>query len=125
LLASSSLYRTPPMGPPGQADYINAVACLETALSPHALLDALQALERAHERVRTVRWGPRTLDLDLLLYDQLEIADERLTVPHPGLTLRAFVLLPLLQIAPTLQLPGLGSVAELAARADSHGVHRL
>jgi 2-amino-4-hydroxy-6-hydroxymethyldihydropteridine diphosphokinase len=125
LLASSSLYRTPPMGPPGQPDYINAVAQIETALSPHALLDALQAIERAHDRVRTVRWGPRTLDLDLLLYDQQEIADERLCVPHPGLTERAFVVLPLLEIAPTLRVPGFGALAERGAQLDSYGIHRL
>ncbi len=125
LLASSSLYRTPPMGPPGQPDYINAVAQIETALSPHALLDALQAIERAHDRVRSVRWGPRTLDLDLLLYDQQEIADERLCVPHPGLTERAFVVLPLLEIAPTLRVPGFGALAERGAQLDSHGIHRL
>ncbi len=125
LLASSSLYRTPPMGPPGQPDYINAVAQIETALAPHALLDALQAIERAHDRVRSVRWGPRTLDLDLLLYDQQEIADERLCVPHPGLTERAFVVLPLLEIAPTLRVPGFGALAERGATLDSHGIHRL
>jgi len=125
LLASSSLYRTPPMGPPGQPDYINAVAQIETALEPHALLDALQAIERAHDRVRSVRWGPRTLDLDLLLYDQQEIADERLCVPHPGLTERAFVVLPLLEIAPTLRVPGFGPLAERGATLDSHGIHRL
>lgn len=125
LLAASPLYRTPPMGPPGQADYINAVAELATTLSPHALLDELQALERAHRRVRAERWGPRTLDLDLLLYGDMNIDDERLHVPHPGLESRAFVLLPLADLAPELEVPGSRSVRALAAAADRAGILRL
>src|SRR5690606_32248818 len=82
----SSLYRSPPPGPPDQPHYVNAVAALETALAPEALLDALQALEARHGRVRDgQRWGPRTLDLDLLLYGAAQLATPRLTVPHPGL----------------------------------------
>lgn len=125
LCAKSSLYRTPPMGPPGQPDYINAVARLRTALSPHALLDALQALEQGHARVREVRWGPRTLDLDILLYDAMHIADTRLTVPHPGMAERAFVLVPLAEIAPALVIPGMGAVGDLLPRVDLQGISRL
>lgn len=125
LLNASPLYRTPPMGPPGQADYVNAVAELSTSLAPHALLDELQRLERAHRRVRAERWGPRTLDLDLLLYGEATIADERLSVPHPGLATRAFVLLPLADLAPDLEVPGLRRVRELADAADRSGISRL
>lgn len=125
LCARSSLYRTPPMGPPGQPDYINAVAMLRTALAPHAFLDALQALEQRHARVRAGRWGPRTLDLDLLLYDTARIADSRLTVPHPGIVERAFVLAPLAEIAPALEIPGHGQVMNLLATIDLQGISRV
>jgi len=105
LVDASSLYRSDPVGPPGQPDYINAVACLETTLEAHALLDQLQAIEQAHDRVRKIHWGPRTLDLDLLLYGNDTISTERLTVPHAFMTERSFVLWPLAEIAPELQLP--------------------
>lgn len=105
LVAHSSLYRSDPVGPPGQPDYINAVACLDTRLEAHALLDELQALERLHQRVRLERWGPRTLDLDLLLYGAQTIDSERLQVPHPYIGEREFVLWPLAEIAPRLTLP--------------------
>ncbi len=105
LLARSSLYRSDPMGPPGQPDYINAVALLESTLDAHSLLDELLALEQIHQRVRHERWGPRTLDLDLLLYGEQQIASERLSVPHPGMHERNFVLWPLAELAPELQLP--------------------
>ena len=123
--AVSGLYRTPPMGPPGQPDYINAVAALETRLAPHALLDQLQAIERAHARVRAERWGPRTLDLDILVYGQQVLADQRLSVPHPGVAERAFVLLPLSEIAPDLSIPGLPTPAALLARVNLEGISRL
>jgi len=125
LVDASPLYRTPPMGPPGQPDYVNAVAALDTVLPPHRLLDELQRIEQAHARVRGERWGPRTLDLDLLLYGDEMIADERLTVPHPGVATRAFVLLPLADLAPDLVVPGLGRVRVLAAAADQRGISRL
>ena len=105
LIAQSSLYCTPPMGPPGQPDYINAVAALQTELPAEALLDHLQQIEQAHQRKRIVRWGPRTLDLDILLYGESVIHTERLKVPHPGLTERLFVVEPLFEIAPDLILP--------------------
>jgi 2-amino-4-hydroxy-6-hydroxymethyldihydropteridine diphosphokinase len=125
-LRRSSLYLTRPLGPANQPEYVNAVALLETRLTPEALLDALQAIEARQGRVRgPERWGPRTLDLDILLYDDLCIATQRLIVPHPGLHLRPFVLHPLAEIAPDLVVPGLGPVRELRDGLDSEGVERL
>ncbi len=118
LLAQSSLYRSAPMGSQDQPDYLNAVAALETALSPLALLAGLQAVEVAHQRVRGERWGPRTLDLDLLLYADQTIDLPTLTVPHPGLYERNFVLYPLAEIASGLVIPGLGVLGELLARCE-------
>ncbi|WP_016915935.1 MULTISPECIES: 2-amino-4-hydroxy-6-hydroxymethyldihydropteridine diphosphokinase [Halomonadaceae] len=99
----SSLYATPPIGPQDQPDFINAVACLETRLSPLALLDQLQALEQRHRRRRLRHWGARTLDLDLLLYGSQHCQWPRLTVPHAQMHLRAFVLVPLAELASTLE----------------------
>ncbi len=110
----SRLYRSPPMGPAGQPDYVNAVAMLDTALEPLDLLLGLQALEARHGRARgAVRWGPRTLDLDLLIFGERRSADPGLTLPHPGIADRPFVLWPLLEVAPDLQVPGLGAVRDL------------
>ncbi len=126
LIVASSLYRSAPMGPADQPSYINAVACLETKLTAAALLDALQAIETAHGRVRnSERWGPRTLDLDILLYANEQIANSRLTVPHPGIAERSFVLYPLAEIAPDLEIPGLGSLRALLAGCSSDGLERL
>lgn len=125
LLARSSLYCSPPMGPPDQPDFINAVARLRTELLPDALLDALQGIETAHNRVRERRWGARTLDLDILLYGSGQIHSSRLSIPHPGIGERAFVLYPLREIAPGLQVPGLGSVDELAANVAADGLEIL
>lgn len=116
LLKKSSLYASPAMGPQDQPDYINAVALLDTALSAHDLLTALQAIEQQHGRQRKRHWGERTLDLDILLYGQQMIEDERLSVPHPGLSQRAFVVYPLLEIAGDITIPGLGSLQAIAAR---------
>lgn len=111
LIACSPLYRSAPLGgPPDQPDYVNAVAALDTTLSAEALLDALQAIENQQGRVRTVRWGPRTLDLDLLLYGSRQSADPQLTLPHPRLQERDFVLYPLCDVAPDLILPGRGAL---------------
>ncbi|MFY0992232.1 2-amino-4-hydroxy-6-hydroxymethyldihydropteridine diphosphokinase [Halomonas sp. C05BenzN] len=120
--AASRLYASRPVGPRDQPDFINAVACLETRLSPLALLDQLQALEQRHRRVRRHRWGPRTLDLDLLLFDDRRLASPRLTVPHPEMEQRAFVLVPLAELAPTLQLPDGRRVIELARELDDSGL---
>jgi len=124
----SSLYASRPMGPQDQPDYVNAVALLMTQLSPRELLQALQDIEAAHGRERAgERWGPRTLDLDLLLYADRFIDEERLTVPHPGIAERNFVLLPLAEIAPHWLVPGRGSVQSLrdALPECSQGIERL
>lgn len=123
VIARSAIYRSPPMGPSDQPHYLNAVVELETALAPEPLLDELQRIERAHGRVRERHWGPRTLDLDILLYGDRTIASDRLKVPHPGLATRAFVLVPLREIAPELSVPGLGPVAALAC--PDAGLERL
>ncbi len=121
LQLSSSFYLSSPMGPSDQPDFVNGVAELVTELPPLELLDQLQAIEHAHGRERGMRWGPRTLDLDLLLYGDQVMHSERLTVPHPGIAKRAFVLAPLAEIAPTLEVPGLGDVASLwAASVTGH-----
>jgi len=95
----SSAYRSAPLGPPDQPHYLNAVALLHTTVSPHELLEELQAIEDSQGRRRDIRWGPRTLDLDLLLYDELSVDDARLTLPHPRLHERDFVLYPLREIS--------------------------
>ena len=101
----SPYYRSAPMGDVEQPDYINAVACLTTQLAPIELLDALQTIEQQQGRVRNVRWGARTLDLDLLLYGDEQLSLPRLTVPHYGMKQRSFVLVPLSDLAPQLILP--------------------
>ena len=117
----SSWYRSAPIGPV-QPDYVNGCALLEVALAPEALLDVLQATENLFGRVRAERWGPRTLDLDLILYGPQRIATERLEVPHPRMAERAFVLLPLAEIAAEWIDPVSGRpVGELAAALSDHG----
>jgi len=125
LLRHSPLYRSAPLGPPDQPDYVNAVAMLSTSLDPHALLDQLQALERRHGRVRGRHWGPRTLDLDLLLFGEQRIDSVRLSVPHPQMHRRAFVLVPLHDVAPDLHLPGQGSLADQIRAMPEHGLRPL
>lgn len=125
LLRCSSWYRSAPMGPVEQPDYLNGVAELHTLLEPEALLDTLQAIEKAHDREREVRWGPRTLDLDLLLYGSRRIDTPRLTVPHPGIRERNFVLYPLRELEPGLEIPGLGKVDALARQVGDEGLNRL
>lgn len=126
LEACSSLYRSPPMGPADQPDYLNAVVRLRTELAPLALLDRLQAIEAAQGRIRGgLRWGARTLDLDLLLWEARQIDEARLQVPHPGLHLRAFVLYPLAEIDPQLDVPGRGALAELLAGCARGGLERI
>ena len=115
LSSVSQLYLSDPVGPEGQPDYCNAVVKIETSLEPIALLDAMQAIEQDHGRVRSVRWGPRTLDLDILLYGNQVIETERLTVPHYQMHVRNFVLCPLADISPELVMPDgttLGSLLE-------------
>jgi 2-amino-4-hydroxy-6-hydroxymethyldihydropteridine diphosphokinase len=126
LLARSPLYLTPPWGVLEQPPFVNAVARIATTLAPHDLLDALLAIERAAGRVRDgERWGPRTLDLDILHMDGVVLGDERVTLPHPRIHERAFVLVPLSDLAPDLLLPGQGRVANLLAMLDTAGLERL
>ncbi len=121
----SAPYRTVPVGGVEQDDFLNAVVIGETTLAPLALLRLCQAIEAAHRRTRTVRWGPRTLDLDVLAYDDLESADPDLTLPHPRAHERAFVLVPWLQADADAHLPGRGRVADLLARVGTGGVRRV
>ena len=119
----SSLYFSRPMGPQDQPDYMNAVVAIETELAPLALLDQLQAIENQAGRVRKDnRWGARVLDLDILLFDDICIDNDRLTVPHYGLKQREFVLLPLAEIAPQLQLPDGDSIKQLAENIPVNGL---
>ncbi|WP_167027621.1 2-amino-4-hydroxy-6-hydroxymethyldihydropteridine diphosphokinase [Lutibacter sp. SG786] len=126
LTGRSAFYRTAPWGVLDQPDFVNAVVSVDTALPPHALLDVLLETERAFGRVRDgARWGPRTLDLDLLLHGAAVVHDERLDIPHPRMAQRAFVLLPLADIDATLDIPGQGRVAELLETLDTQGCERL
>lgn len=119
VVAVSSFYRTPPYGPQDQPDYLNAVVELATALQPDALLDHTQRVEQEQGRVRKDhRWGPRTLDLDILLFDRQTLASDRLTVPHYDMHNRAFMLVPLLEIAPAITLPNGTPVASLLVPLD-------
>lgn len=125
LRKSSSLYRSAPVGYAEQPDFVNAVAQVETELGPQALLAELLALEQAHGRIREIPNGPRTLDLDLLLYDEATIREENLVVPHPRMHERGFVLVPMSEIAPDANVPGIGPVAQLLERIGPQGVQRL
>jgi 2-amino-4-hydroxy-6-hydroxymethyldihydropteridine diphosphokinase len=124
LVHHSASYRTAPVDSSGP-DYINAVACVDTALGPHALLAALQAIEQAHGRERPYRNAPRTLDLDLLLYGDQVIDTPTLSVPHPRMLDRAFVLAPLLEIAPSVDVPGRGPARDYAAAVAGQAITRL
>jgi 2-amino-4-hydroxy-6-hydroxymethyldihydropteridine diphosphokinase len=126
LVLQSSLYGSKPMGPATQPDFVNAVAGLLTQLDMAAFFAALRALESALGREPPrVRWGPRRIDLDLLLFDAERLDGAELTLPHPGIVQRNFVLYPLLEVAPELNVPGRGRVAELAARVGAAGIWRL
>lgn len=126
VISRSSLYRSRPLGGLDQPDYLNAAAVLETGLDAHALLDELLAIEAAQGRVRGgERWAARTLDLDLLVYGAERHDDPCLTVPHPGLAARDFVLHPLFEIAPELEIPGVGSLRTCLAACPSRGIERV
>lgn len=123
LVARSRLYRSSPLGPQDQPEFVNAAAGLLTLLTPHELLRELKRLEAALGRAHpVVRWGPRRIDLDLLLYADVRLAEPDLTIPHPGVPARNFVLYPLQDIAPELLVPGHGRVSDLAARVGSAGL---
>lgn len=124
-LGCSSLYRTAPVGYADQPDFINAVCELDTQLAARELMQALLAIEQAQGRRRDIPGGPRTLDLDLLLYDQRVCHEPGLTLPHPRLHERAFVLYPLAEIAPDLVIPGRGRVEDLLPGCRGQGIERL
>ncbi len=122
-IAASSLYSSTPMGPQNQPDYINAVVAVETDLLPLELLDCTQAIEQEQGRVRKdERWGPRTLDLDIILYGKEVMDSERLTIPHYGMRVREFVLYPLAEIAPSLQLPDGTMLEEILKSVPLNGL---
>jgi len=125
LVARSSLYRTAPVGYADQPDFINAVALIETTLSPADLLKALLAIERAHGRVREFPNAPRTLDLDIVLYGDLVVHEPGLSIPHPRMLERAFVMVPLAEVAPAAVIPGHGPVADLARKVEVGGIQKL
>lgn len=125
LSARSSFYRSAPIGYAAQPDFLNAVAQIETGLAPRALLDALLAIEHGAGRSRSFASAPRTLDLDLLLYGDMVIGEPGLSVPHPRMHTRAFVLEPLAEIAPGIEIPGQGAIAPLLAACGGQSIRKL
>jgi 2-amino-4-hydroxy-6-hydroxymethyldihydropteridine diphosphokinase len=126
LVVKSSLYRSTPLGGIEQPDFVNAAALLTTGLAPRAFLEELQAIELARGRERgEVQWGPRVIDLDLLAYDGLSFDEPGLTLPHPGIAARNFVLLPLREIAPDFRIPGLGRVGDLPVHTSEPRISRI
>ena len=124
VIETSGLYRTMPVDSTGP-DYINAVACIDTSFDPYELLAALQDIEQAHGRERPYRNAPRTLDLDLLLYGDQQIATDTLTVPHPRMHERGFVLAPLAEIAPEIVIPGVGPIHDYLPLVASQAVEKI
>ena len=125
LLESSSLYRSAPVGYADQPDFVNAVASLETSLKPVELLAQLQTIERSQGRKRSFKNAPRSLDLDLLLFDEMTLDLPHLKIPHPRMHERAFVLEPLLEIAPAIAIPGVGAAAARMAAIKNQKVERI
>jgi 2-amino-4-hydroxy-6-hydroxymethyldihydropteridine diphosphokinase len=126
VVARSSVYRSGPFGPVAQPDFVNAVAGMLTTLDAAAMLAELKALEERLGRERpVVRWGPRRIDLDLLVHGTARVDEPQLKLPHPGIAERAFVLVPLAEVAPDLDVPGAGRVRTLAARIDTAGLSRM
>jgi 2-amino-4-hydroxy-6-hydroxymethyldihydropteridine diphosphokinase len=126
LVLRSRLYDSRPLGPADQPDFVNAVVGVLTDLDPQALLAKLRIVEQEFGRPRTgPKWGPRVLDLDLLVHGRTRLAGSRLTLPHPGIPQRSFVLYPLADIAPDLDVPGLGRVSDLKARVSSEGIRPI
>ncbi|MEX2241381.1 MAG: 2-amino-4-hydroxy-6-hydroxymethyldihydropteridine diphosphokinase [Burkholderiales bacterium] len=125
LAARSPLYRSAPLDAPGQPDFVNAVAAVDTELSAAQLLEALQAIESRHGRERAHRNAPRTLDLDLLLFGDTAFASPTLTLPHPRMHERAFVLLPLLDLDPRAEVPGRGSARALLRACTAQRIERI
>lgn len=125
VLGRSSLYKSAPLGYADQADFVNAVGALETALEPEKLLDELLSIEVRHGRRRSFANAPRSLDLDLLLFGQLELQTERLTIPHPRMHERAFVLRPLLELSAEISIPGKGSARSLLKNCAGQIVEKI
>lgn len=125
LVRQSSFYRNPPEGGLDQPEFVNAVARIETRIGPRALLDRLLEIERAHGRVRDYPNAPRTLDLDIVLYGDSVVQETGLTIPHPRMLERVFVLVPLAEIAPDAMVPGKGRVADLLRDVDASGMIKL
>ena len=125
LAAMSSLYRSAPVGYLDQPDFVNAVARIDTALEPRQLLDALLGIEKRFGREREFPNSPRTLDLDIILYGEREVREPGLTIPHPRMHERAFVVVPLAEIAPQAIVPGLGTASDLVARVDASSLTKL
>jgi 2-amino-4-hydroxy-6-hydroxymethyldihydropteridine diphosphokinase len=125
LAGHSSFYRTAPLGYEDQPEFLNAVAALDTRLAPGVLLEGLQGIERRHHRERPFPDAPRTLDLDLLLFGEEQIARPGLTVPHPRMHQRAFVLQPLLELDPAISIPGKGRASNLLAACGSQKIERI
>jgi 2-amino-4-hydroxy-6-hydroxymethyldihydropteridine diphosphokinase len=125
LVKRSSLYRSAPVGYAAQPDFINAVAQLETGMPAERLLDELQAIESRHGRERAFANAPRTLDLDLLLFEKLQLKTPRLTVPHPRMHERAFVLKPLIEVSPEVSIPGVGLAAQALKQIAHQPVERI
>jgi 2-amino-4-hydroxy-6-hydroxymethyldihydropteridine diphosphokinase len=121
----SSFYRTPPWGKTDQADFINAVVKMKTYLTPDALITELQKIENQQGKQITEKWGPRTLDCDLILYGNAIIIDETLTIPHPRMKTRAFVMIPLMEIEPTLILPDGGAIQDCIKQCDTTGIEKI
>ena len=125
-IGRAGAFRSRPMGPVEQPDFLNAAVGLLTQLSPQAFLSELKALERKLGRtLPAVRWGPRVIDLDLLVYGGVQLEEAELTLPHPGIQDRNFVLMPLMELAPDLDIPGRGRVSRLAAAVTRAGIERL
>ena len=125
LVAKSSMYKSPPLGPQDQPDFINAVVKLETTLPANILLGFLMEIEQQHGRRRETSWGPRTLDLDILIYGNMNINDEILTIPHPEMASRHFVLYPLMEIDEDLELHDYGKIRDLFIKLDVNPPERI
>jgi len=125
VIAQSSLYSSQPMGPQDQPDYINAVVEIDTTLFAHDLLNQLQHIEQQQGRVRERHWGERIIDLDMLVYGNNILDDDRLQVPHPGMTSRSFVLYPLAEIAPDLNIPSMGKIEQLLKDCPRNGLEQM
>jgi 2-amino-4-hydroxy-6-hydroxymethyldihydropteridine diphosphokinase len=125
IVACSSIYQTKPMGDVEQEDYLNAVIAIDTKLSALELLNELQTIEHQQQRIRDIRWGPRTIDCDIILYDNQTIDHPRLIVPHYGLRERNFVLYPLLEIAPDSLLPDGTTIKQLAQSCPTQGIIKI